>query len=603
MPYRRNNYDFVIDSSFTPFTMQEMLMPFMAYKDAYEKDEAAYIDLQNRADKFKYLSETLPEGSKARQIYEGYANQLSKDAQDFMSNGKSMSNARSLLDLKRRYQGEIGRLYDIDAIRRAQIKEQNDLRLKDPTRLFSRRADMTSFDDYLNNPDLGYESYSGAMLAQQVGTAASAIAKGLNEAIRTGKLDNYTNTWIESHGYNVNDVRQAMLDPSSDKTGVLSSIVREAVESSGIPKWGNPEIEAQAYRWANQGLWQAIGQSQIHTFEDYGTKLAAQEASQMRMADYNHNLRMAEQEQAARLAQQQSQQQGNSLAINPVNIYSQKEANEASANMKNFAKYFDVDANGHVKMNKKGFDEYNRNAAPKVSASASGGGTARLMNAETQLETENKYQPTEFKKFIDSLGGSKYFINGKMQPGNLGNLWAQYNKDNASSKYDATKSTEFDYTISSSQQKDMKSAIQIAARGTELQEVDFDRKTNSFKPAGKAIKMNELNSDDVTVVSTRFSPYGNTVMIKDKNGDVHRYLMPGGINPYNEKNRDTAMQKALEWQNVVTSGKYNGIQASPEEIAYAQNMYKQALQEAYLYHSQLGLTNKTKEQEYNPYGY
>jgi len=608
MPYRRSNYDFVIDASYQPFSFQEMLQPFVMYKDAYEKDEAAYIDLQKNADKFKYLSRTLPEGSKARQIYEGYANQLSNDAKDFMSNGKSMSNARSLLDLKRRYQGEIGRLYDIDSIRRNQIKEQNDLRLKDPTRLFSRRADMTSFDDYLDNPDLGYESYSGAMLAQQVGTAASAIAKSLRDYGNGKPLDGFTKTWLQQHGYTAAEVAQAIQNPASDKTGVLNSIVEQAVQSSKIPEWADAATLKQAYAYASQGLWNAVGQTQVSQYTDEAAKLAAQEASQMRMADYNHNLRMAEQEQAAKIAQQQLQQQGGGLAINPVNIYSQKEVDEANANMRNFAKYFDVDANGRVKMNKKGFDEYNRNAAPRVSTAASGGGTARLMNAETQLNTENKYQPTEFKKFIDSIGGSKYFINGKMQPGNLGNLWAQYNKDNTSSKYDATKSTEFDYTVSSSQQKDMKSAIQIAARGTKLQEVDFDRKTNSFKPAGKAIKMDELNSDDVTVVSTRFSPYGSTVMIKGKNGEVHRYLMPEGINPTNEHNRDTAMQKALQWQNVVTSGKYkdtkgNEVQASPEEIAYAQSMYKQSLQEAYLYHSQLGLTNKTKEQEYNPYGY
>ena len=72
--YRRNNYDFVIDSSFQPFSMQEMLTPFMMYKDAYEKSEAAFEDLTSKADKFKYLSETLPEGSKSRQLYEGYAN-------------------------------------------------------------------------------------------------------------------------------------------------------------------------------------------------------------------------------------------------------------------------------------------------------------------------------------------------------------------------------------------------------------------------------------------------------------------------------------------------------------------------------------------------
>ena len=35
------NYSFVIDSSFKPFSMQEMLVPFQMYKDTFEKTEDA----------------------------------------------------------------------------------------------------------------------------------------------------------------------------------------------------------------------------------------------------------------------------------------------------------------------------------------------------------------------------------------------------------------------------------------------------------------------------------------------------------------------------------------------------------------------------------
>ena len=82
MPYRRNNYDFVIDSSFQPFSMQELLTPMLMYKENFEKMESAYEDLSSKADKFKYLSQTLPEGSQSRQIYEGYANELNQQAED-----------------------------------------------------------------------------------------------------------------------------------------------------------------------------------------------------------------------------------------------------------------------------------------------------------------------------------------------------------------------------------------------------------------------------------------------------------------------------------------------------------------------------------------
>jgi hypothetical protein len=60
---RYNNYSLVIGgSNFNPYqSLQEMLVPFTAYKDAYEKSEAAFEDLSDKSNKFKYLSETLPE--------------------------------------------------------------------------------------------------------------------------------------------------------------------------------------------------------------------------------------------------------------------------------------------------------------------------------------------------------------------------------------------------------------------------------------------------------------------------------------------------------------------------------------------------------------
>ena len=118
------NYSYVVDSTFQPFNMQEMLVPFSAYKDAFEKSEEQYDTLSQGADKFKYLSDTLPEGSKARQIYEGYANDLRAQAEDLAHNGLTMGNRRALTSLKRRYQGEMGRILQADEAMREEYGEE-----------------------------------------------------------------------------------------------------------------------------------------------------------------------------------------------------------------------------------------------------------------------------------------------------------------------------------------------------------------------------------------------------------------------------------------------------------------------------------------------
>jgi len=583
------NYSLVANTQFRNRSFDDMLKPLLMYTQEYNAIEDAASDLATKASVWEGMAneQTDPE---AYAQYKRYADDLQRQAVNLSHNGLNPTTRRELLNLKRRYSSEITPIEQAYANRKAQVDEQRKAMLQNPTLLLSRRADMTSLDDYMRNPQLGYESYSGALLTQQVGQAASAIAKELRDYGNGKPLDGFTKTWLQQHGFTAAEVAQAINNPDSPRSShILNTLVNNVMTDSGVPQWADRATLNQAYSYARQGLWNAVGQTQVQTYTDEAARLSAQEAMQKRVARYAAGL--------------QEQQRTNGLAINPINIYNQKEKDQANRNMNQYAKYFTTDANGHVRMTAEGLKEYNRkvrqtNGKPMVTPE----GTTIL------VEASSSYGNSPFKQFIDSLGGSKYIINGKMQPGNLGNLWVKYNRDNAPSAFDATKSTEFDYTISDSQQKDMKKAIQTAARGTKLQEVDFDGKTNTFKPSGDTIDMEDLNSDKVTVLSTRFSPYGNTVMIKDKNGEVHRYMMPAGINPTNEANRDRAMQKAMQWQNMVASGQYKDVQgnvhqATPDEITYAQRMYAQALQEAYLYHSQLGISNKTKEQEFNPYGY
>ena len=143
------DYSYVIDSSFQPFSMQEMLTPFVMYKDAYEKDDEAYNELSQKAGDFKYLADTLPEGSKAKAIYEGYANELQSQADDFSRNGLSMSNRRALSNLKRRYSSEIGRLEKANAA----MEEERKLRRanKDTSMLYATDNLNIDSDKLLND--------------------------------------------------------------------------------------------------------------------------------------------------------------------------------------------------------------------------------------------------------------------------------------------------------------------------------------------------------------------------------------------------------------------------------------------------------------------
>ncbi len=598
------NYSLVINSQFKPFSYQEMLAPTLMATQAHQELENQYGDLATKASVWEEMANEQTDPY-AYKMYKTYANDLEEQAGQLAREGLNAASRRDMLNMRARYSKEITPIEQAYTTRQKQAEQQQQALLQDPTLMLSRRAATTSLDDYIRNPQLAYEAYSGKLITAQAASAASALAKEMQEKPRKWRSilgNSYYETMMQK-GFSSQAVLQAIQD-NPNAAPQLTRIVEDAINSSGVRNWGDQATIARAIDYAKQGLWSAVGETQYQTLDNWRAKMAAQEAMQIR----------AEKRAAARQAAEQKQAQLNNLAINPLNIYSSRELSKDEKrykeSMKRYSKYFYKDSHGQMRMTYAGWKEYNRNATPRVTSAGSGSGTARLMNVETQMQNgSKKFTPTTFRQFMDNLGAYKV-TKGKWQPGNLGNVWSKYVNSSAgrTSRYDATRVTEYDYPIAGAQQGDMKDAIMTAGRGLSLKEVDYDSKSKKFKDTGEEITMEDLKSDKYKVTATRFSPYGTTVMIQDDKGNVRRYRMPAGINTTNEQNRDRAMTAANQWQHVVSTGKYtdargNVHQATPDEITYAQQQYANSIQQAYLFHSQLGVQNKTKEQEFNPYGY
>ena len=597
------NYSLVVGSKFSPFSFQELLQPALMATQAHQDVENQYAELATKANVWEEMANEQTDPY-AYKMYKTYANDLEEQAGQLAREGLNAASRRDMLNMRARYSKEITPIEQAYTARQKQAEEQQKALLQDPTLMLSRRASTTSLDDYIRNPQLAYESYSGKLITAQAASAASALAKEMQEKPRKWRSilgNSYYETMMQK-GFSSQAVLQAIQD-NPNAAPQLTRIVEDAINSSGVRNWGDQATIARAIDYAKQGLWSAVGETQYQTLDNWRAKLAEQEAMQKR----------AEQRKAA--AAQQARL--NSLAINPLNIYSSRELSKDEQtykdNVKKYSKYFYTDAQGRVRLTEAGLNEYRRNATPRVTTSGSGGGTARLMNTETQMAQANRpFTPTPFKKFLDSIGGSMRMEEGAgWNSARIGNLWNNYVNNTPAARtarYDATRVTEYDYPIASAQQGDMKDAIMTAGRGLSLKEVDYDSKSKQFKDTGEEITMEDLKSDKYKVTATRFSPYGTTVMIQDDKGNVRRFRMPAGVNTTNEQNRDRAMAAANQWQQVVNTGQYtdargNIHQATPDEITYAQQQYAQAIQQAYLFHSQLGVQNKTKEQEFNPYGY
>lgn len=208
------DYSFVVSPTFNPFSMQEMLVPFSAYKDAFEKSEEQYDTLSQGADKFKYLSETLPEGSKARQIYEGYANDLRAQAEDLAHNGLTMGNRRALTSLKRRYQGEMGRILQADEAMREEKKLRQSLGAQDTSLLYAN--DNLNIDDFLDGstPNL-YRISSNELYTRGAAAGKAASSRKFSAGDAGSTLNGYYRDYVQKLGYSPETIRKFYKDMST----------------------------------------------------------------------------------------------------------------------------------------------------------------------------------------------------------------------------------------------------------------------------------------------------------------------------------------------------------------------------------------------------
>lgn len=582
------NYSLVINSQFKPFSYQEMLAPTLMATQAHQELENQYGELATKASVWEEMANEQTDPY-AYKMYKTYANDLEEQAGQLAREGLNAASRRDMLNMRARYSKEITPIEQAYTARQKQAEQQQQALLQDPTLLLSRRASTTSLDDYIRNPQLAYEAYSGKLITAQAASAASALAKEMQEKPRKWRSilgNSYYETMMQK-GFSSQAVLQAIQD-NPDAAPQLTRIVEDAINSSGVRDWGDQATIARAIDYAKQGLWSAVGETQYQTLDNWRAKMAEQEAMQKR----------AEKRAAARA------QQDKGFELNPSNIYSSRELDASEKKYKNameyYSKYFYKDSHGQMRMTWAGWKEYNRNATPRVTSAGSGSGTARLMNVETQMQGGKRpFTPTAFRTFMDNLGANKV-TKGKWQPGNFGNVWGRYvNSPAKTAKFDATKTTEYIYDVDQSPeyQRNYKSKLSRAIDDTEkFVEVDYDSKSNTWKATGKTLPFANFDTDDYTIVARAPSELGTTLLIKKKGEKAKRYLAPPGVNTTMEGGRDQTISEMLITRRMLQNPKLTSQQRRKLE-----NHYDNLTQQQIMFESGLDLTNKTKTQEFENY--
>ena len=290
------NYGLVVDSRFKARSFDDLIKPLAMYTQEYNALEQGINELDTKASIWENMANEQTDRD-AYNMYKNYADDLRSAADQLASQGLSKMSRPALMALKSRYSKEIVPIEQAYQNRAEEIKEQRAGRAKGM--VYEGDASTASLDRYLSNPSIRYGMANAQEGFQRVATAATALSKKLREnGYGRGKaLDGFTKTWLQEHGYRDNEVNQAIADIEGALRGngnvrgttILTNILANEMQTAGVNNW-NEAAKMDYYNRIAPALYQAVGQTQVGTYQDQGALMAAQLAKQKELARYQKTL-------------------------------------------------------------------------------------------------------------------------------------------------------------------------------------------------------------------------------------------------------------------------------------------------------------------------
>ena len=537
------NYSLVINSQFHPFSYQELLQPALMATEAQHNLEDQYADLESKASIWEGMANEQTD-YRAYKRYKNYADELQAAANDLADYGLTPSSRQKLANMRARYSSQIVPIQNAYQTRLEQAKEQRQALNQNPTLMLSRRAATTSLDDYMDNPMLDYQSYSGALLTQQVAQMADKL-KGELTSYGSKPLDKFTNLFLQKHGLSSQEVLNAINNPNaSGSAKILNAMVNDAIESSGINSWADDATKKQAYKYAWQGAWNAVGQTAASTYENKQAVMDYEQQQKKDLMDYERQQK--EKDKAAK-----------SPRLSPLALRSQEEVDAANTSVDNYIK------EGYLKRSSHGL------VLTKE-------GLGALREAPySPTEWKKKYpksKPTDYYAYLNSSGyhpGSAFAGWYNSQIGGFsrkdrgqGTVSTPTTRLNAyvnahrQGSYDTYHTTEYDRQIAPG---DYSTAVTqqlwSAAGNGKLEQVSFGKASNGSRGFIAKKKLSGSDLKGYKVTNIRYSKYGNTAILqKDGEDDIVRVRLPKGIHLASESRVSSAISYADTYGEILNKG-------------------------------------------------
>lgn len=307
------NYSLIANSTFQPFSYQELMAPVQRMGEYHAKIADEYDKLSSQADILEAMgANDRDKGSGSYNRYKAYSDRLRAEADNLYNFGLNSESRQRLSDLRRLYNTEIVPIQNAWNKREEESKMQLTASMQNPDLRFTRDARNTSLDDYIKNPQGGY----GVVNLKAIYSDMSALANNLSKLKRAGRkegIDNFTYNLISQYGLDPNLVSDWVNNPDASPT--LTNMMNQVLAKYGVNTEefastpNGASILNEAIGAAQMGAWSAVGEDKEHILEDKEKTLNAQAAKEI--AVYQAKQALENQAATNAAAQQNMRNEGN----------------------------------------------------------------------------------------------------------------------------------------------------------------------------------------------------------------------------------------------------------------------------------------------------
>jgi len=219
------NYSFVINSTYDPFTLGELMTPYQEYGKAFEKQEDKIEDMTDKAETLKYIAEQDPNSETAR-LYQSMNDRLTAARDELYRNGMSMGIRKDIQNLRGLYTAnasEITRRYNDLREYRDRMTKLVD---KDPSVRFTPSSYNIGLDSFAGGKTPSMDRMSGDEVAQRGAQAMKAFTSREFRNSVEGKLmgGQYWN-YVQENGMDNNAINELLSHLGDERFTTLNSVI------------------------------------------------------------------------------------------------------------------------------------------------------------------------------------------------------------------------------------------------------------------------------------------------------------------------------------------------------------------------------------------